>query len=84
MIATTGWTDGNSRSHYSIVIEWSEDDQAYVVVLPVWADQYVMPIADGQTYEEALAREKNALESYIQFAQEDGKSLPQPRTFAGV
>ena len=22
--------------HYSIVIEWSEDDQAYVVFLPEW------------------------------------------------
>jgi hypothetical protein len=27
---------------------------------------------------------KNALEIYIQFAGEDGKPLPQSRTFAGV
>jgi len=69
---------------YSVVIEWSEEDQAYVVILPEWADQYVMPIADGDTYEEALARAKNALENYILFAQEDGKPLPQPRVYAGV
>lgn len=67
---------------YSIVIEWSEEDQAYVVILPEWADQYVMPIADGETYEEAAARGRNALENYIQFAKEDGKPLPQPRVYA--
>lgn len=74
----------DATPHYSIVIEWSEDNQAFVVLLPEWSDQYVMPIADGATYEEALERGKNALENYIQFAREDGKPLPQPRTFAGV
>ncbi len=67
---------------YSIIIEWSDDDQAYVVILPEWADQYAMPVASGQTYEEAAARGRNALENYIQFAREDGKPLPAPRTFA--
>lgn len=36
--------------HYSIVIEWSPADQAYVVSLPEWADDYVMPVGDGDTY----------------------------------
>ena len=68
--------------HYSIVIEWSEEDKAYVVILPEWANMYAMPIADGDTYEEAAARGRNALENYIQFAKEDGKPLPQPRMYA--
>ncbi len=67
--------------HYSIVIEWSTDDQAYVVILPEWADRYAMPVASGKTYEEAAARGRNALENYIQFAQEDGEPLPQPKVF---
>jgi predicted RNase H-like HicB family nuclease len=71
----------SSASHYSIVIEWSDIDQAFVVILPEWADRYAMPIADGQTYEEALARGRNALENYIRFAQDDGLPLPQPRVF---
>jgi len=68
--------------HYSIVIEWSDDDQAYVVMLPEWADQYAMPVASGKTYEEAAARGRNALENYIQFAQEDGKPLPPAKVFS--
>ncbi len=67
--------------HYSLVIEWSADDQAYVVILPEWADRYAMPVASGKTYEEAAARGRNALENYIQFTQEDGEPLPQPKVF---
>jgi len=70
--------------HYSVVIEWSEEDQAYVVILPEWADRYVMPVGDGATYEEALASARDALATFVQFAQEDGKSLPQPRVFAAL
>lgn len=68
--------------HYSIVIEWSEDDGKYVVILPEWADRSVKPIAAGATFEEAVERGKNALENYLQFSQEDGIPLPPPCTFA--
>ncbi|HVC79448.1 MAG TPA: type II toxin-antitoxin system HicB family antitoxin [Chloroflexota bacterium] len=71
-------------SHYSINIAWSEEDQAYVVILPEWADRYAMPVASGTTYEEAVIRGRNALENYIRFALEDGRSLPAPRVFAAV
>jgi predicted RNase H-like HicB family nuclease len=71
-------------SHYSLVIEWSDEDQTYVVLLPEWADRYAMPVASGKTYEEAAARGRNALENYIHFAQEDSIPLPPPRTYAAV
>jgi predicted RNase H-like HicB family nuclease len=64
---------------YSIVIEWSDDDQRYVVTLPEWAERYAMPVASGATYEEAAARGRNALENYIRFAQEDAIPLPEPK-----
>lgn len=72
----------NQMPHYSIVIEWSDEDQAYVVILPEWADYYAMPVADGDTYEEAAARGRNTIENYIRFALEDGCPLPRPRVFA--
>jgi predicted RNase H-like HicB family nuclease len=74
----------NDALQYSILIEWSPDDRAYVVVLPEWADRYAMPVANGATYEEAATRGRNALENYIRFAQEDGLPLPRPRVFASV
>ncbi len=74
----------NVESRYSILIEWSSEDQAFVVILPEWADRYQMPVADGATYEEALARGRNALENYIQFALEDNIPLPSPREFVAA
>ncbi|HUY77506.1 MAG TPA: hypothetical protein VMV29_12105 [Ktedonobacterales bacterium] len=41
-----------------------------------------MPVGDGVTHEEALASARDALATFVQFAQEDGKPLPQPRVFA--
>ena len=70
--------------HYSIVIEWSPEDETYVVILPEWADQYTMPVADAPTPEEAASRGRNALENYIRFAIEDGQPLPVPRQFAAT
>ena len=75
---------GHESERYSIVIEWSDEDQTYVVILPEWADQYHMPVGDGDTYEEALASARDALETFIQLAREDGKPLPEPRTYVGA
>ncbi len=69
---------------YSIVIEWSPEDSAYVVILPEWSERYAMPVADGATPQEALERAVNTLENYIQFAREDGIPLPEPRVFPTV
>jgi len=80
--ATMSEQEEQEQVRYSIVIEWSEEDQAYVVILPEWSDQYAMPVGDGETYEEALASARDALETFIQFAKEDGKPLPQPRMYA--
>ena len=74
----------NQLPHYSIVIEWSDEHQAYMVILPEWADYYAMPVAAGATYEEAAIRGRNALKNYIRFALEDGRPLPRPRVFVGA
>jgi len=38
--------------HYSMLIEWSEEDQVYLVTLPEWAGQVLMPATHGSTYGE--------------------------------
>ena len=67
---------------YSILVQWSDEDQRYVVILPEFADRHMMPVADGATYEEAMARGRNALENIIAFTQEEGRPLPTPHVFA--
>jgi len=35
---------------YSMLIEWSEEDQAYLVTLPAWADRVITPATHVRTY----------------------------------
>ncbi len=67
-----------STQHYSLVIEWSDDDQCYLVKSPEWADQYSGPIAEGKTIAEAARRGQNALENMIELAKERSLPLPVP------
>jgi len=62
-----------------MVIEWSEEDQCYVVSLPEFT-QTMQPVTDGQTYEEAAKQGQEALDSLIDFYQAEGWPLPQPQT----
>jgi antitoxin HicB len=42
--------------HYSTVIQWSDNDQAFLVTLPEWEGQVFNPVTHGETYEEALKK----------------------------
>jgi predicted RNase H-like HicB family nuclease len=67
--------------HYSMVLQWSDEDHAYLVTLPEWADRVLGPVTHGDTYEEAVARGKEALEALIASAETRGEPLPQPRPY---
>jgi predicted RNase H-like HicB family nuclease len=64
-------------SHYSIVIQWSDEDQKFVVSLPEFG-----PYAHthGDTYEEALKNGQQVLELLIEDYQARQKELPQSLT----
>lgn len=61
--------------HYSIIIQWSDEDQAYIVSLPEWGD---LVHTHGDTYVEALERGQELLEALIASRQEHGEPLPSP------
>jgi predicted RNase H-like HicB family nuclease len=67
--------------HYSMVIEWSDEDAVFVVSLPEWGD---LLHTHGETYEEALQRGKELIEALILSRQRHGEPLPQPRVFTSV
>jgi antitoxin HicB len=66
---------------YSVVVEWSGEDQVFVVSLPEWGD---LVHTHGTTYEEALQLGKELIEGLVACRQESGEPLPCPRVFAGV
>ncbi|MCH2244121.1 MAG: type II toxin-antitoxin system HicB family antitoxin [Crocosphaera sp.] len=60
---------------YTILIQWSEEDQKYIVSLPEFG-----PYAHthGDTYEEALKNAQEVLELLIEDYQANNKELPKP------
>ena len=47
---------------YMVEIKWSEEDQAYLVSIPAFADTNIMPCSHGKTYEEAVGNARGVLE----------------------
>jgi predicted RNase H-like HicB family nuclease len=70
--------------HYSMVIEWSDVDQAFLVTLPEWEGQVFNPVTHGETYEEALKNGREALTALVASLRKHGEPLPEPRVFAGA
>jgi antitoxin HicB len=65
---------------YSMLIQWSDEDQVYVVTLPEFDGNKT----HGATYEEAARMGLAALESLIEVYQADGWPLPEPAIFASA
>ncbi|HEY9848538.1 MAG TPA: type II toxin-antitoxin system HicB family antitoxin [Leptolyngbyaceae cyanobacterium] len=67
--------------HYTIIIQWSDKDNCFVVSLPEWGEYCH---THGDTYEEALKNAHEVLELLIESSLEEGKLLPEPQTFEKV
>jgi len=65
---------------YSITIQWSEEDNCFVVFLPEFKD-VMQPVTHGDTYEEALKNAQEVLELLIESALNNNEALPKPNIF---
>ncbi|MGI2907898.1 type II toxin-antitoxin system HicB family antitoxin [Tolypothrix sp. VBCCA 56010] len=59
---------------YSMVIQWSDEDNCYLVHLPEFSWQQFH--THGKTYEEAAKHGQEVIESLIEWYHEQGKLLP--------
>lgn len=69
----------NDTSQYSMLIDWSGEDHAYLVTLPEWSERVNTPTTHGDTYEEAAKNGAEVLELLVETALERGEPLPEPR-----
>jgi predicted RNase H-like HicB family nuclease len=60
---------------YEIILYWSRDDQAFLAEVPELAGC----MADGSTYQEALANAEVVIQEWIETARELGRPVPVPR-----
>lgn len=62
-------------SKYEIIIYWSQEDAAYIAEVP----ELPGCMADGGTYQEAVANVEKVIGEWIETAKESGRPIPQPR-----
>ncbi|HEX8598837.1 MAG TPA: type II toxin-antitoxin system HicB family antitoxin [Chloroflexia bacterium] len=67
-------------TRYSMIIEWSNEDDAYIVTVP----ELPGCVTHGNTYEEAVRQGQDAIESWIDVAQELGRPVPPPKVRESV
>ncbi len=63
------------KCHYSMLIQWSEEDQVFVVSLPEFGPYSK---THGATYEEAAKNGREVLELLVETYQAEGRPLPEP------
>ena len=67
-------------SKYSMVLSYSEEDQAYIVSVP----ELPGCMADGKTPEQAVKNAEIIIHEWIECAIADGEEIPKPQLFNNV
>jgi predicted RNase H-like HicB family nuclease len=60
---------------YELIIYWSEEDGAFVVEVP----ELPGCMADGETYEQAVANAQQVIEEWTERARELGRPSSEPK-----
>ena len=63
------------KRRYEIVLYWSDEDEAYIAEVP----ELPGCMADGASYQEALANAEIGIDEWIETAQELGRAIPVPK-----
>jgi antitoxin HicB len=66
-------------NQYSMLIQWSEEDEAFLVIIPEFEERVVMPCTHGKTREEAIRNGEEVIEMYLEAWQAEGENIPQPK-----
>lgn len=71
-----------NRLRYQMVIQWSEEDNCFLVGFPDFSGQQWR--THGETYEKAVTNGIEALESLVLAYEASGEPLPKPTTICAV
>lgn len=68
------YKEGDFMTKYSMIISWSEEDNAFIVSVPD------LPgcMADGETPEQAVENAQVIIAEWIETAKGLGREIPQP------
>jgi predicted RNase H-like HicB family nuclease len=63
------------ENRYEIIIFWSDEDRAFLADVP----ELPGCMAHGTSHEEALRNAQEAIQLWVETAEEDGRAIPQPK-----
>ena len=63
------------KTRYEIIIYWSQEDQAFIAEAP----ELPGCMADGKTYQEALANVEVIIQEWMDTATQLNRPIPQPK-----
>jgi predicted RNase H-like HicB family nuclease len=63
-----------------MVVQWSDEDQLFLVTIPEFAELVVMPCTHGSTRSEAIQNGEEVIEMYLEAWQAEGESIPEAKT----
>ena len=69
---------------YSMLIQWAEEDAAFLVTLPEWEGRVVNPVTHGDTYEVAVRNGREVLETPVELSEEQGGPHPPIQTVSAA
>lgn len=62
-------------TRYEVILFWSKEDKSFIAQVP----ELPGCMADGKTYQEALANAEVVIQEWIATAKELGRPIPKPR-----
>jgi len=62
-------------NRYEVIIYWSAEDEPFVALVP----ELPGCMADGATYEEAVANAQEVIREWIETANAIGRPIPEPK-----
>ena len=60
---------------YEVILYWSDEDKAFIAEAP----ELPGCMADGETYQQALANLEVIIHEWIETARELGRAIPEPK-----
>ena len=67
-------------NRYSMIVQWSDEDQLFLVTIPEFASRVIMPCTHGKTRAEAILNGEEVIEMYLEAWLAEGESIPEPST----
>ncbi len=63
-----------------MIVQWSDEEQLFLVTIPEFAELVVMPCTHGKTRSEAIKNGEEVIKMHLEAWQTEAESIPEAKT----